>query len=140
VPSLADDDVKDTRQPALRVVPCLRPEFAQDLVLRSGPEGPRDVEGSPAFGGQSHRLDPPVGVRRTLDQTTAFQEVETARERRLIDRQRILELFEIRLVLACDGRQNAELSRAEAARPQGVVVEPRHRAGDHTERVADTAR
>jgi hypothetical protein len=100
----------------------------------------RDLQGTSAFRCEPHSLDPPVGVRRTLDQTIALQKVETACERRLIDRQRILELFEIRLILARDGRENAELSDAEAARPQGVVVELRHRAGDHAERVADTAR
>jgi hypothetical protein len=113
--------VKQVGQPPLRVSPSVRADLAEDLLLRLGPQRSRDLEGTSAFRCEPHRLDPPVGVRRTLDETIAFQEVEAARERRLIDRQRILELFEIRLVLACDGRQNAELSRAEAAWPQDVV-------------------
>jgi hypothetical protein len=139
-PSFLDGDVKQVGQPTLRVSPSVRPDFAEDLLLCLGPQRSRDLEGTSAFRCEPHRFDPPVGVRRTLDQTIAFQEVETTRERRLIDRQRIFELFEIRLVPACDGRQNAELSRAEAARPQGVVVELRHGAGDHAKRIADTAR
>jgi hypothetical protein len=77
-------------------------------------------------------------VRSTLDQTVALQDVEASGERRLIDGQRVLKLLEIRLAQARDRRENAELSHAETAGPQNVVVELRHRASDHAERVADT--
>ena len=124
----------------MRVRPSVRPHLTEDLLLRLAPQRTCDVQGTSAFRCEPHGLNPPVGVRRPLNQTIALQKLEAAREGRLIDRQRILELFEIRLVLARDGRENAELSRAQAARPQGVVVELRHRAGDHAERVTDTAR
>jgi len=42
--------------------------------------------------------------------------------------------------LPLDGDINAELSYPQNARPQDVVVELRHRASDHPERVADTGR
>src|SRR3989442_10864684 len=77
-------------------------------------------------------------MRTTLDQTIALQEAEAPRERRLVDGERILELFQICPAHAREGREDAELSHPETARPQDVVVELRHRASGHPQRVADT--
>ncbi len=44
----------------------------------------------------------------------------------------------LRFAQSCDRRENTGLSDPETARPQGIVVELRHHAGD--QRVADTGR
>jgi len=61
-------------------------------------------------------------VRNTLDHTSPLQEVEAPRQRRLVDGEQVLELSQVRLTQARDGRKNAELSHPQTARPQDVVV------------------
>src|SRR5712691_8476528 len=137
-PSLLGGDLKQVGQPSLRVSPRRRPQFTQDLGLRLGPERPRDLKGSSTFGCESHRLDAPVRARNTLDHTTTLQEVEAARQRRLIDGERVLKLPQIRLPHARDGPENAELSHPQTARPHDVVVELGHSPTHHPECVTDT--
>src|SRR6267142_4417950 len=127
-------------QPPLRVSPRLGAQRAQNFPLRLGPHGPRLRQGPSAPRGEPHRLDPPVGVRRPLDHAAALQEAKAARQRRLVNGEFVLQLLQTRLAQACDRRKNTELGHPETARPQAIVVELRHHAGDHAERVADTGR
>jgi len=127
-------------EPPLRVGPPLPSQFAEDLILRLGPERPRDLQDSCPFGCEPHRLDAPIRVRAALDQTIALQKVEAARQRRLVDGERVLELLQVRLTHAPDGRENAELSHPDTARPQHVVVELGDGASDHAKGVADAGR
>src|SRR6266849_798690 len=138
--SLLDGDMMQAGQPPLRISPRLCSQLAQDFALRLGPEGPRHLQGSPPFPCEPHRLDPPVGVRRPLDHPSPLQEAKAARQRRLVNRELILHLLQTRLAQARDRRKNTELSHAETARPQAIVVELRHHAGDHAKCVADTGR
>jgi len=117
MPPLADDDMKHATQPSFRVVPRLRAKSAQNRVLGTSPERPGGVEGSPAFRGEPHRLDPPVGMRAPLDQAIALEEAQTAREGRLVDGEYVFELFQVRLARASDGCDDAELCHAQPARP-----------------------
>ena len=89
--------------------------------MSAGPERTRGLQGSSPFRCEFHRPDARVGVRSTLDHTIALQEVEAARQRCLVDGQRVLELLQVRLAYAPDGRENAELSYPQTARPQDVV-------------------
>src|SRR6266436_6002925 len=82
---LLDGDTKQVGQPPLRVSPCRRTPLAEHLVLRAGPERTRGRQDSSPFRCEFHRPDARVGVRRTVDQTIALQEVEAARQRRLVD-------------------------------------------------------
>src|SRR3989441_7556335 len=54
-PPPLDGDMKQVGQPPLGVGPCLRPQLAEYLVLRLGPERPRDLQSSSPFGCESHR-------------------------------------------------------------------------------------
>ena len=138
--SLLDGDMMQPGQPPLRVSPRLCSQLAQDFALRLGPEGPRHLHSSSSFRCEPHRLDPPVGVRTTLEYAGAFQEGQAARQGRLVNGELILQLLQARLTQACDRSQNTELRHPEAARPQAIVVELRHHAADHAERIADTRR
>ncbi len=135
---LLDGDTKQVGQPPLRVSPCSRPQLAEYLVLRAGPEWARGLQGPSPFRRESHRLDPPVGVRNTVDHTIPLQEVEAPRQGRLVDGERVLELPQVRLAHARDHRENAVLSHPQTARPQVVVVQLRDSPGRHAECVADT--
>ena len=77
-------------------------------------------------------------MRNTLDHTVTLQEVEAPRQRRLVDGKHVLELPQVRLTEACDGRENAELSHPQTARPQDVVVQLGDGSTHHTQRAADT--
>src|SRR5262249_13237953 len=70
----------------------------------------------------------------------ALEELEAARQRRLIDGQSLFELPQIRLPRARDGGEDAVLGHAQTARPQPIVVELRDRAGHDSQGVADTRR
>ena len=133
-----DGNRKHASQSPLRVSPCPCPHLAQELLLRPGPEWSGTFQGSGPSGCQPHGLDAPVVVRNALDHAVSLQETEAARQRRLIDGERVLELAEVRLTHARDGRENAELGHAEAARPQDVVVELGHSPTHHPEGTADT--
>jgi len=128
--------VKQFGQPTLRVTPSVRPELAEDLVLRLGPERPGDRQSASPLRCEPLCLDPPVRVRSALDHATALQEVEAARQRGLVDGERVFELLQAGLTHARDGRENAVLSHAQTARPQHVVVELRHCAGDHAQKIS----
>src|SRR5258708_2450079 len=56
----------------------------------------------------------------------------------LIDGERVLESLEVRLAHARDGRENAELSRPQTARPQDVVVQLCYGSARDAQRPADT--
>src|SRR6266478_9294819 len=127
-------------QPPLRVSPRLGAQRAQDFPLRLGPHGPRLRQGPSAPRCEPHRLDPPVGVRRPLDHAAALQEAKAARQRRLVDGELVLQLLQTRLTEAGDRCKNTELRHPETARSQAIVVELRHHAGDHAERVAHARR
>lgn len=79
-------------------------------------------------------------MRSTLEQPIPLQEAEAARQCHLVDGESTLELLQVRLTHVGDGRENAELRNPEAARPQDIVIELRHRAADHSQRGADTGR
>ena len=89
--------------------------------MRLGPERPRDFQNASSLRSESHRLDAPVRVRNTLDQTVALQEGDAARQRRLVNREGGLQLLQVRLVSTRDGCENAELSHPETARPAFVA-------------------
>jgi len=59
----------------------------------------------------------------TLDHTITLQKAEAARQCRLVDGQRRLELSEVCLAATCDGRENTELRHPEPARPENIVVQ-----------------
>ena len=65
-------------KPPSRVLPRLRPQLAEHLVLRVPPERTCSLQGPSSSGGESHRLDAPVGVWNTLDHTIPLQEVSNA--------------------------------------------------------------
>src|SRR2546425_511534 len=127
-PPPLDGDIQQVSEPSLGVSPCLRTQLAEHLVLSAGPERTRGLQGSSPFRCEFHRPDARVGVRSTLDHTIALQEVEAARQRCLVDGQRVLDLLQVRLAYAPDGRENAEPSYPQTARPQDVVVELPDRA------------
>ena len=104
-------------QPALRVRPSFRPQLAKNLVLGLGPERSCDLQGPSPFRGEPHRLDPPVGVRRAVDHPLPLQKIEAARQRGLVEGERVFELPQVRFAHARDGRENAELRHPEPARP-----------------------
>src|SRR5499433_1098967 len=91
-PALLDGDPKQVGQPPLRVSPRGRPQFAEHPVLSAGPERARRLEGFSPFGCQRHRLDAAVAMRNTVDCTIPLQEPEAPCQRRLVDRERVLEL------------------------------------------------
>jgi len=140
-PPPLDGDIQQVNEPSLGVSPCPSYPTRGAPCLERGPRADARPPGLfSLFRCEFHRPDARVGVRSTLDHTIALQEVEAARQRCLVDGQRVLELLQVRLAYAPDGRENAELSYPQTARPQDVVVELRHRASDHPERVADTGR
>ena len=51
-----------------------------------------------------------------LDQAIALEKVETPRQGRLVDGERVPELLQIGLAQAAEGRENAELSDPKATR------------------------
>src|SRR5215813_5461938 len=91
-PALLDGDPKQVGQPPLRVRPRGRPQLAEYPVLSAGPERARRLEGFSPLGCQRHRLNAAIGVRNTVDRSIALQELEAPRQRRLVDRERVLEL------------------------------------------------
>src|SRR5258705_6812010 len=95
--SLLDGDMMQPGQLPLRVNPRLCSQFAQDFALRLGPEGPRHLQSSAPFRCEPHRLDPPVGVRRPLEQAVALQEGKAARQSRLVNGELVLQLLQARL-------------------------------------------
>ena len=135
-----DGDIVQVSQPPLGVRPGLRPHFAEDRVLRLGPERPRDVQDSSPFGGGSQGLDASVGVGNPLDHAIPLEQVEAPRQGRLVDGESLLELPQVRLAQVREGREYAELGHPQAARPQDVVVQLGHGPRDHAKGAADTGR
>ena len=72
-PPPLDGDTKQLSQPPSRVLPRPRPQLAEHLVLRVPPERTCSLQGPSSSGGESHRLDAPVGVWNTLDHTIPLQ-------------------------------------------------------------------
>jgi len=73
-PPFHDGNVKQPGEAALGVAPCRLPEFAEDPILRLGPERPPHGQQSFPLPREPHGFDPPVGIGHTLDHTIAAPE------------------------------------------------------------------
>src|SRR5262249_38741061 len=113
-----DGHVAQEGGPPPGVGPGPRPRPAAHRILRPGPERPRDLQDASPPGGGSKRLDAPVGVGGALDHAVPLEQVDAARQGRLVDGESILELPQVRLAQVGEGREDAELGHPQAARPQ----------------------
>src|SRR5437899_7233954 len=136
-PPLLDGHREQVGQPPLRISPCLGSQLAEHPVLRLGPQRPCAREDPSPPRCEPHRLDASVGVWHALDHTAPLEQAEAARQGRLVDDERVLQLPEVRLAHAREGREDAVLSHPQAARSQDVIVELCHCPADHAERIAD---
>lgn len=110
----------------MRVSPRRRTELSEYDALRSSPAPPRGIQGSSASRCQSYRPDARVGVRSALAHAIVLEDIEAARQRRLVDGERVLELLQRGLAQALEGRENAELRDPQTTRTQGVIVQLGH--------------
>jgi hypothetical protein len=60
-------------------------------------DGVSGRDSSSTLRGGSHGLDPGVGVRDALDHAISLEPIEAARQGRLVDRELVFELFQIRV-------------------------------------------
>jgi hypothetical protein len=81
----------------LGIGPGPRSHAMEDRALGLGPERARDGKCPSTLRGGSHGLDPGVGVRDALDHAISLEPIEAARQGRLVDRELVFELFQIRV-------------------------------------------